>query len=63
MKDATYLQIEKSKILIVDDKPENLFILEDVLGELNVEFIRATNGEEALKTTLKHDFALNVLII
>ena len=51
----------KPKILIVDDKPENLFALEVVLRDLNVELIRANNGNDALKATLNHDFSLALL--
>jgi len=49
------------KILIVDDRPENLFTLEQVLGEVEAEFVRATNGNDALKESLHHDFALAIL--
>ncbi len=49
------------KILIVDDKEQNLFTLEKVLADLKVEFVRATNGNDALKATLYDDFALAIL--
>ena len=48
----------KSKILIVDDKVENLVALEKILTDLNVDFVRATSGNDALAQTLEHDFAL-----
>jgi two-component system, sensor histidine kinase len=51
----------KSKILIVDDKRENLVALEVVLKDLNVEFVRALSGNEALALTLKHKFALAIV--
>lgn len=54
---------EKPKILIVDDKPENLRALEIVLKDLDIELIKATNGNDALKATLHHDFALALLDI
>jgi len=51
--------MEKMKILIVDDKIENLIALETVLEDLeNIEFIRAISGMEALQKVLKHEFAL-----
>ncbi|HSH67577.1 MAG TPA: ATP-binding protein [Bacteroidia bacterium] len=53
----------RPKILIVDDKPENLVALEVVLADLDVELIKATSGNEALKQTLHHDFALALLDI
>jgi len=52
--------LTKSKILIVDDKRENLVALEIVLKDLNVEFVRALSGNEALSQTLKHEFALGI---
>ncbi len=53
----------KPKILMVDDKPENLLALERLLRHLPVELYRATNGNDALKLTLYHDFALALLDI
>ncbi|TGM98505.1 sensor histidine kinase [Leptospira dzoumogneensis] len=53
----------KAKILIVDDRPENLLALETVLKDLDVDLIRALSGNEALKATLHHDFALALLDI
>ena len=51
----------KQKILLVDDRPENLFSLEKVLAETGAELISAGGGNEALKVTLHHDFALAIL--
>lgn len=51
------------KILIVDDKPENLVALRTVLKDLDIELVEATSGNEALKKTLHHDFALALLDI
>jgi len=53
----------KPKILIVDDKPENLVALEVVLRDMEIELIKATSGNQALKETLHHDFALALLDI
>ena len=53
----------KPKILLVDDRPENLVALKTVLKGLNIETITATNGNDALKATLHHDFALALLDI
>ncbi|EMY79798.1 response regulator receiver domain protein [Leptospira weilii serovar Ranarum str. ICFT] len=53
----------RPKILIVDDKPENLIALEVVLKDLDVELIKALSGNEALKATLHHEFALALLDI
>ncbi|MCF8347409.1 MAG: response regulator [Bacteroidales bacterium] len=51
----------KPKILIVDDKLANLISLEKVLCDLEVDFVRALSGNEALKQTLHHDFALAIV--
>ncbi len=48
-------------ILLVDDRPENLLSLEGLLGRQGYELIRALSGNEALRLTLKHDFALVLL--
>jgi len=51
----------RSKILIVDDRKENLFALKQTLNEVDVDIITATSGQESLKSTLHHDFALIIL--
>lgn len=51
----------KPKILIVDDRPENLKALRTVLQDLDIDLVEATNGNDALKATLYHDFALALL--
>lgn len=53
--------MQKIKILIVDDKEANLISLERVLDDFDVEFIRASSGEEALKHSLKDEFAMAIL--
>jgi two-component system sensor histidine kinase/response regulator len=54
---------QKPKILLVDDRIENLIALETVLKDMEVELIKATSGNEALKQTLHHDFALALIDI
>jgi len=51
----------KYKILIVDDKPANLLVLEGVLKNPQLDLIRANSGNEALSLTLKHNLALVLL--
>lgn len=46
------------KILIVDDKIENLIALEKLIGGFNAVTVRALSGNEALQHTLNHRFAL-----
>jgi DNA-binding response OmpR family regulator len=52
---------DKPKILIVDDKPQNLFTLEKTLQKIDVEVFQSTSGNEALRLTLEHDFALAIV--
>jgi PAS domain S-box-containing protein len=52
---------DKPKILIVDDKPANLFSLAQILKETGAEIISAENGNAALTASLNHDFALALL--
>ena len=49
------------KILIVDDKPANLFSLEQILKETNAQIIMADNGNDALIASLNHSFAIALL--
>ncbi|WP_170111271.1 response regulator [Mangrovibacterium marinum] len=51
----------RPKILIVDDLIENLISLEAVLDDFDIDIVRATSGEEALKRSLKDEFALVIL--
>ncbi|TRX29382.1 response regulator [Flavobacterium franklandianum] len=55
--------MSKPKILIVDDKPENLKALRKVLEDLDIELVEATSGNDALKATLRHDFVLALIDI
>jgi CheY-like chemotaxis protein len=45
-------------ILLVDDRPDNLLALEQILGEQGYELVRALSGNEALRLTLRQNFAL-----
>ncbi len=51
----------KPKILIVDDKLENLIALEKMLEDLDVEFVRAFSGNDGLIQSLKHDYMLAIV--
>ncbi len=52
---------EKPKILIVDDRPENLLSLKIILENEPCIIIKALSGNEALSLMLDHDFALVLL--
>jgi signal transduction histidine kinase len=54
-------QPDTVKILLVDDKPENLVALEAVLDGLGQELIKAQSGKDALRACLEHDFAAILL--
>ena len=48
----------RPKILLVDDREENLLVIERVLKDTDAEFIRASSGNEGLAMTLEHEFAM-----
>ncbi len=50
--------VEKTSILIVDDRPENLIVLENLIKRPDLEIIKALSGNEALGLVLEYDFAL-----
>ena len=54
-------QQEKVNLLLVDDRSENLLSLESILESPELNFFKATSGEEALKFLLQEDFALVIL--
>jgi len=51
----------EQRILIVDDRPENLLALEKTLVDVDAKLVRASSGEEALAATLQDEFALAIL--
>jgi PAS domain S-box-containing protein len=50
-------------ILIVDDEPKNLTVLEAILGDPGYRLVRAESAEEALLALLADEFALLILDI
>ncbi len=52
---------EKPRILVVDDRPENLLAMEHVLSSLDIEFVGANSGNDALTKMIHDDFALVLL--
>lgn len=56
------MQIEPGiNVLLVDDHPQNLLSLEAILGDMNLNLVKATSGQEALRWVLRQDFALILL--
>lgn len=54
---------ELPKILIVDDRPENLYALDKLLKALEVKVVQALSGAEALNLTLEQDFCVAIVDI
>jgi CheY-like chemotaxis protein len=52
---------DKARILLVDDRPENLVALEAILSTLDYGLVRARSGDEALKALLTDEFAVILL--
>jgi CheY-like chemotaxis protein len=50
-----------ARVLLVDDRRENLVALEAILEPLGNEIVSVTSGEAALRELLKHEFALILL--
>ncbi len=51
----------RPKILLVDDRSENLVTLQAILQSLDLDIVTATSGEQALKHLLVDDFAVILL--
>jgi PAS domain S-box-containing protein len=52
---------QTTKILLVDDQPANLAVLEAILADLGQTLVAVTSGEAALREVLEHDFAVVLL--
>lgn len=52
---------ERVNILIVDDRPEQLLVLESILADLGQNIVRASSGREALRFLLANECALILL--
>jgi signal transduction histidine kinase/DNA-binding response OmpR family regulator len=53
--------MERANILVVDDRPDKLFVYKTMLEDLGQNVLTATSGDDALKQVLEHDFALILL--
>ena len=49
------------RVLLVDDRPDNLLALRAVLDPLGLDLVEASSGEEALRHLLAGEFALIIL--
>src|ERR671923_1909274 len=52
---------DKAHILVVDDLPDKILVLETVLEELGQVVVTARSGEEALRKVLEQEFAVILL--
>jgi CheY-like chemotaxis protein len=52
---------DKARILLVDDRAENITALEAILGSLNQVLVPARSGDAALKALLSDEFAVILL--
>lgn len=52
---------EGACVLLVDDLPEKLLVLETILEDLDAVLVKANSGREALRRVLEHDFAVILL--
>jgi CheY-like chemotaxis protein len=48
-------------VLLVDDDVDDLVALQATLEPLNLEIVKAANGEEALRHILRRDFAIVIM--
>jgi PAS domain S-box-containing protein len=51
----------RPRVLLVDDRPQNLTTLEGVLGNLDLMLVKADGADEALRHLLHYDFAAILL--
>ncbi len=58
---STEQNIQRARLLLVDDRPENLTALKAILDDLDAEVFTADSGNEALAQVLKQEFAVVLL--
>lgn len=61
MSDLSPAPVALVNVLIVDDEPKNLAVLESVLDDPGYRLVRASSGEEALLALMAEEFAVLVL--
>src|SRR6185369_8720660 len=54
-------EAEQAKILVVDDRPENLLVTRTMLDELGHQIITVRSGDDALKYLLENEVAVILL--
>jgi CheY-like chemotaxis protein len=58
---ATKVNIKQASILLVDDYPNNLFVMEVVLEDLQAQISKANSGEEVLELIKQEKFDLIIM--
>ena len=53
--------VERASILVVDDLPEKLLVIETILEDLGQKLVIARSGADALREVLKQEFAVILL--
>src|SRR5687768_5756660 len=61
MSEGMSARTTEASILLVDDRPENILVLEATLEPLGHRLTSATNADEALRLLLEQDFAVILL--
>src|SRR5262249_42351821 len=54
---------DRVNVLLVDDEPKNLTVLESILDDPTYRLVRAETGDQALLALVAHEFAVIVLDI
>ncbi len=57
----TMISVKRPKVLIVDDKQENLYVLQKLLAGLDVEVLAALSGFAAMELATSHDFCVAIV--
>ena len=52
---------EKTSVLLVNDRTDQLLTLESILAPLGQELVKASSGQEALRLLLNKDFSIILL--
>ena len=63
MNDTANADFSKSTVLLVDDIPVNIILLQTMLSRLDVNIVTANNGQAALDAIDKHNPQLVLLDI
>jgi signal transduction histidine kinase/DNA-binding response OmpR family regulator len=51
-------RFQRRKILVAEDNPMNMLLISEVLGNMGLDVIKASNGEEAIAMLMQHDPAM-----